>query len=90
MAKNPNLNISIADDLGIGLFKYTLPPDEKFIDVNSALVKILGYSSKFEVKRKKLSDLFFNIVDKEDFFNILKKDIVRGYGWDKEPMILVE
>jgi len=68
------LNIESADNLGIGLFKYSLFPEERFIIVNSALPHILGYSSKNEFKKLKFSDLFLKPKDKEDFFSLLKEN----------------
>lgn len=68
------LNISTADNLGIGLFKYSLFPEEKFIITNSTLVKILNYSSKNELKKQRLDDLFFNLKDKEEFSRILERE----------------
>jgi PAS domain S-box-containing protein len=68
------INLSTADELGIGLFKYALGPEEKFLFANSTLAQMLAYFSKKELKRDKLSGLFFNAQDKEKFFSILKRD----------------
>lgn len=68
------LNISTADNLGIGLFKYSLSPEEKFIITNSTLVKILSYSCKMELKSQKLDNLFFNPKDKEGFLRVLRQE----------------
>jgi PAS domain S-box-containing protein/putative nucleotidyltransferase with HDIG domain len=68
-----DLNISTADHLGIGLFKYLLSPQKRFIITNSALPLILGYPSKAELKEKRLDDLFFNPKDRQEFFGLLKK-----------------
>ncbi|MCM8792138.1 MAG: PAS domain S-box protein [Candidatus Omnitrophica bacterium] len=67
------LNIESADNLGVGLFKYSILPKEKFIIFNSTLPLILGYSSKVEFKKLKFSELFFNRKDNERFFSILKE-----------------
>jgi len=72
MDKTFYLNLETADNLGIGLFKYSLSPQEKFIIINSTLPSILGYSSKNEFKKLKLSELFFDSKDKERFFDFLK------------------
>jgi hypothetical protein len=48
------LNISTADHLGIGLFKYELLPQERFIIVNSTLAQMLGCSHKSELKKERL------------------------------------
>ncbi|MDD5005257.1 MAG: PAS domain S-box protein [Candidatus Omnitrophica bacterium] len=68
-----HLNISTSDNLGIGLFKYSLLPDEKFIITNSMLAKMLGYSLKSEFKNLKLDNLFLNAQDRDVFFKTLKK-----------------
>lgn len=74
MNNNFDFNISTADNLGIGLFKYSLLPEEKFIIINSTFAKILDYSSKDELEKEKLDRLFFNSADKEEFFKTLKKE----------------
>ena len=68
-----HLNISTSDNLGIGLFKYALSPQQKFIATNSTLAKMLGYSSKSEFKKIILGELFLNSKDIQDFFNTLIK-----------------
>ncbi|UCD14924.1 MAG: PAS domain S-box protein [Candidatus Omnitrophota bacterium] len=68
------LNISTADDLGIGLFKYFLYPYEKFLITNYSLAQILGFSSKRDLKKVKLKDLFLNFEDKQEFLKILRRD----------------
>lgn len=68
------LNISTADHLGIGLFKYSLFPCERFIIVNSALAQMLGYPSKTELKKEKLGKFFVNAVDRDEFYRIIKRE----------------
>lgn len=67
------LNLTTADHLGIGLFKYALLPKEKFIICNSSLPKILEFPSKNEFKKSKLGELFVSVDDRERFFNLLRK-----------------
>lgn len=68
------LNISTADNLGIGLFKYNLTGEEKFIIINSTLARMLGYSCKMELKNERIKDLFLNQADAEELFRILRKE----------------
>jgi len=68
------INLATADHLGIGLFKYVLRPEEKFLFTNSTLAQMLAYFSKKELKADKLSDLFFDPQAKENFLAILKRD----------------
>ncbi|MFA6282323.1 MAG: HD domain-containing phosphohydrolase [Candidatus Omnitrophota bacterium] len=67
------LNISTADSLGIGLFKFSLIPQEKFLIVNSALSHMLGYPSKTELKKEKLADLFSDLNNRDDFFQKIRR-----------------
>lgn len=62
------LNISSADNLGIGLFKYAFLPQERFIIVNSALSKILGVTSGREFKKIRLANFFANLSERDEFF----------------------
>lgn len=68
------LNISTTDNLGVGFFKYMLLPERKFLILNAALVKILGYDSKLKLKKEKLEKLFVNSIDEERFFKALKEE----------------
>lgn len=68
------LNISTADDLGIGLFKYSLFPLEKFLITNYSLAQILEYSCKREFKKISFDDLFFNREEKEKFLKVLRRN----------------
>ncbi|UCC94891.1 MAG: PAS domain S-box protein [Candidatus Omnitrophota bacterium] len=68
------LNISTTDSLGIGLFKYALLPSERFIITNSALAQMLGYESKRELKKEKLSSFFIHDEARFTFFKILRRD----------------
>jgi PAS domain S-box-containing protein len=68
------LNISTADHLGIGLFKYSLLPEEKFIITNSTFAHMLGFQAKKELKSQLLGELFLNSNDREDFFKMLRQE----------------
>jgi len=68
------LNISTAENLGIGLFKYQLTPPQRFIIINTALAQMLGYASKIDFKRVKLEDLFLRPYEKEKFLQLLKDE----------------
>jgi PAS domain S-box-containing protein len=68
------LNISTTDLLGIGLFKYALTPQERFIITNSALAHMLAYPSKNKLKKVTFDDLFLNHRDKEEFIRIVRRD----------------
>ncbi|MFA4984198.1 MAG: HD domain-containing phosphohydrolase [Candidatus Omnitrophota bacterium] len=67
------LNISTAENLGIGLFKYQLTSPERFIITNSALAHMLGYLSRVDFKRITLDDLFLRPYEKEKFITLLKE-----------------
>lgn len=74
------LRFSTADRLGICLFRYQLSPKEKFLAVNPALARILGYSSEKEIHKLTLRSLFKNRMELKDFIKTLKKETtVRFY-----------
>ncbi|MBU2101965.1 MAG: PAS domain S-box protein, partial [Candidatus Omnitrophica bacterium] len=68
------LNISTTDALGIGLFKYSLYPQEKFIITNSTLAHILEHASKNDFKKVTWETLFVNQADKDIFLQTLRTD----------------
>jgi len=74
MEKDFHLTEVGADNLELGLFRYALTPSERFISTNSTLYRLLGYNSKKEFSSKKLGALFFNLKDKNIFFEILKRN----------------
>jgi PAS domain S-box-containing protein len=68
-----SLNRLTGDNLEIGLFKYVFQPEERFLIVNSALVKMLGFSSKMELKNERLGNFFADAKAQEAFFSLLKE-----------------
>jgi PAS domain S-box-containing protein len=66
------LNLTTADHLGIGLFKYSLLPKDRFIITNSALPKMLEYTCKSDIKKSKLSELFHDFDAHDKFFSLLR------------------
>ncbi|MBD3245558.1 MAG: PAS domain S-box protein [Candidatus Omnitrophica bacterium] len=68
------LNISTADSLGIGLFKYSISPQERFIITNYALVKLLGFKYKKELHQTQLGQYFLSPEEKERFFRVLRQE----------------
>ena len=65
------LNLSTADELGIGLFKCVWSDGKKFIAVNSAFASMLGYSSKKDLEEIGFGDLFSNKKERDRFFKAL-------------------
>lgn len=68
------INLSSADNLGIGLFKYSFLPQERFIIANSTLSRIIGLTSKNELKKVRLSSLFANLNERDEFFRRVRMD----------------
>ncbi len=62
------------DELGIGSFRYLCAPEERFLQVNSAFLQMLGYTSGAKLKTVTFTAIFINYEDKEKFFNSLKKE----------------
>ncbi|HNV24256.1 MAG TPA: MerR family transcriptional regulator [Candidatus Omnitrophota bacterium] len=64
---------SVADKLGIGIFKYSLSPTARFVNVNEAFVVMLGLSSSKKLSEKRITCLFSHSQSAEEFLEILKK-----------------
>ena len=75
---NFRISNSTADKINVGLFKYAVYPEERFVMVNQTLVNLLGYSSKKELANIKLERLFKGPKGRDRFFNALreKKEII--------------
>lgn len=63
-----------ADNLELGLFRYSLLPEEGFIASNTSLFRLLGYTNKGNFLQKKLAELFFNPQDSDIFFELLRRN----------------
>ncbi len=70
---------SFAENIAIGLFRSTPGPQGRFIEVNSALVQILGYKDNKELFKINISDIYQNSKDRLKFSNkISRKGIVKN------------
>ena len=65
-------NLSTADNIGIGFFKYLLYPEERFAICNRAFANILGYPTKRGVTKNSFQSLFVYPKDAERFLNRVK------------------
>ncbi len=75
-----HIDISTADKLGIGIFRYALSPVEKFISVNSVLTRFLEYPSGAQLLKTTLDSIFFNLDEKKIFLKKLREEgIVTSY-----------
>ncbi len=63
-----------ADNLELGLFRYSLLPEEGFLAANTALFRMLGYTDKKNFMQKKVNEFFFNPQDSIIFFEILRRN----------------
>lgn len=67
------------DNLNVGVYRVTPGKDGKFIDVNPAFVKILGYKDKEEILKLNVSDIYLE-PNKRSKFNkkIVKEDQIKN------------
>lgn len=63
-----------ADNLELGLFRYSLLPREGFVAANSTLFGMLGYISRKYFLQEKIDRLFFDPKDCDIFFEILNRN----------------
>lgn len=68
------LNFSTTDNLGIGLFKYALAPQEKFIITNITLAHILGFQSRTSLIKYRLEELFTHPSEYQRFLDAIASD----------------
>jgi len=72
---------TLTENLNVGIYRNTVGPTGKFIDVNSAFVKMFGYDSKVEISQINVSDLYQNPSDRAIYNNKMLK---RGYVVNEE------
>jgi len=70
----------LVDSLPIGLYRFTPSPEERFVMVNKAMVKIHGSSSAEELMQVPAGDLYANQEDRQALWRQLEeKGFVEGY-----------
>ncbi|MCK4917903.1 MAG: HD domain-containing protein [Candidatus Omnitrophica bacterium] len=72
MINSFQLSTICADNLGIGFFKYSLLPENKFISSNQTLVNLLEYPSQTKFLSLTFDDIFINSYDKTVFLKLLE------------------
>ncbi len=68
------LSPSTAERLGIGLFRYQITPEKRFLKTNTALAKIFGFPSGKIFESLTLDQLIPNIQDQVDFFQAIEDE----------------
>ncbi len=73
---------TLANNLNVGIFRRTIGEHSRFIEVNPALVRLLGYSSKEELLATPIFDLYVNPDDRKNLEpkahrEELKREIVK-------------
>ena len=65
---------SITENLNVGIFRSSVGPEGKFIEVNPAMISIFGYHNKEELLEIGISDLYVNPKARETFNRKMLRD----------------
>ena len=65
---------SLIDNINVGLFRNTTGPRGRFIEVNKALARILGFGSREELLELNVSELYLNPEDRRKFSRKLRQE----------------
>ena len=70
---------SLANNLNVGIYRNSIGPKGKFLEVNPAIVEMFGFASRDEFLQVNVSDLYVN-PEKRDEYNakIIKEGAVRN------------
>jgi PAS domain S-box-containing protein len=60
---------TLMENLSVGVYRVTPGKEGQFIDVNQAFVRMLGYTSKEELLKLKVAEIYINPEDRIDFNN---------------------
>jgi PAS domain S-box-containing protein len=60
---------TLMENLSVGVYRVTPGREGQFIDVNQAFVRMLGYTSKEELLKLKVAEMYINPEDRIDFNN---------------------
>ncbi len=70
---------SLTNNLNVGIYRNTVGPKGKFLEANPAIVKMFGFDSREEFLKVRVSDLYSNSSDRNEFSaKILKAGAVRN------------
>ncbi len=72
---------TLTSNINVGVYRNTVGPKGKFIEVNPAIVKMFGYKSREEFLALNVADLYQNPADRQKFNNKMLKF---GYVRDEE------
>lgn len=75
---------TLTENITVGIFRSTPGPKGKFIEVNPAVVKMLGYNNKNELLTKDVAQLYQNPEDRRKFSEKISRD---GYV-KREELVL--
>lgn len=71
---------NLTNNISVGIFRCTLDESPRFIDVNKATAKLLGYATKEELYELNLFDFFTSSEEKKSFVkSINEKGSVKNY-----------
>ncbi|MCP4366622.1 MAG: PAS domain S-box protein, partial [Deltaproteobacteria bacterium] len=70
---------SLTNNLNVGIYRNTVGPKGKFLEANPAIVKMFGFDTREEFLKVRVSDLYSNPSDRNEFSaKILKAGAVRN------------
>ncbi len=72
---------TLTDNINVGIYRNTVGPKGKFIEVNLAIVKMFGYESKEEFLSVNVADLYQNPEDRKKFN---EKMLTQGFVRNEE------
>lgn len=78
---------TLTTNIGVGIFRSTPGPKGRFIEVNPALVKMLGYENKDELLTKDVAQLYRNPEDRHKFSEKISRD---GYVKHEELILQIK
>ena len=65
---------TLTENLNAGIYRSSPAKNGKFVEVNPAFLKIVGYKSKKELFKHNVSDLYLNPKEREKFFSLINKN----------------
>jgi len=75
---------TLINNINVGLYRNTPGPKGKFVEANSAIIKMFGYKNKDEFLAVNVSDLYQNPAERKKFNDVLIKE---GFIKDRELLL---
>ncbi|MBU7019300.1 MAG: PAS domain S-box protein [Theionarchaea archaeon] len=75
---------TLTENINVGVYRYALEPERRFVEINSAIVEMFGYASKEEFLAANSTDMFLNL---EEGMKFVERALEEGFVTNEEILL---